>query len=205
MHSLIFVSLGFVIFSVISAFPTLHQSSNDDDFSDLFSSSSRVEIDGISLNSLNNLNDPLENLFSNSAYADPSDDDLLLSSDPNAAKWDGLSSSNLISPEPELQSNLFEDNLGPIASSSSSSDTPSLYQSPINQDTSYDPLSSSSSLLDGNTLISPGLGAIAQAPVGAPSCSSLKARKSNIAFQSLCCETPCIDVQSWRKDCRHCM
>ena len=204
MHSFIFVSLGFVLSSVISGFPTLHQSSNDDDLLDLFSSSPRVNTDSIGLNSLTDIDDPLDNIFSNSAHADPSDDDPLLSSDPIAVKWDGLSSSDLISSEPESQPNLFNDNLGPIAFSSSS-DTSSLSQLPINQDTSYDPLSSSSSLLEGDTLISPVLGAIAQAPAGPPSCSSLKSQKSDVVFQSLCCETPCIDIQSWRSKCRYCM
>lgn len=200
MRSLVFGFSGFVLLSVITAFPTLHQSFNDDDLLDLFSSSPQANSDTIGFDPLNILNDSSENLFSDTAYVNTNDDPLS-SSDSIAAKWDGLSSYD--GPEPESQPNLFDENSGLIAFNSPSSDSSLLSHFPVNQDISYD-LSSSSSLIDGGTLVSPVVGAIAQAPAGPPSCSSLKSRK-NIVFQSLCCESPCIDIQSWRSNCRSCM
>ena len=212
MHSFIFLLLGFLS-SVITAFPTL-QTSNDhvDDFLDFTPSfSQEVQVpsdsDVIAFNPVNNLNDASENLFSNSAYADSSNDDPLSSSGTVAVNWDGLSSAGSLSPSPGPQSeseNLFDENSGSIALSSSS-DTLSLSQFPINQDISYDDTSSSSSLLDDGNLISTVVDTTTtQTLAGSPSCSSLKVRNSNVVFQSLCCESPCMDIQSWRSNCRSC-
>lgn len=216
MHSFIFFLLGFLS-SVITAFPTLQLSNDhDDDFLDFFPSfPQQVQVpsdsDVIAFNPSNNLNDASENLFSDSAYADNGDGDPFSSSDPVAIKWDGLSSAVSLSPSAGSESqseNLFDEDSGSIAfSSTSSSDTLPLSQFPINQDISYDDTSSSSSspsLLDDGTLISAAVDTTTHAQAGSSLCSGLKVRNSNVLFQSLCCESPCMDIQSWRSDCRSC-
>lgn len=203
MRFLIFFPLACFLPSVVTASPILQASSNDNVFLDLFPSLQQVNSDTISFNP-SNLDDASENLFSNANLdlsnvvdVDPNDDDPL-SSDSFPNLGSGLSSSGSLGLETEsqLQSqlNLFEENAGPIAFST---DTSLLPPFSINQDSSFN----NDPSLDGTTLIS---SVVRTAQAGPPACSSLSSRNSNVAFQPLCCESPCMDIQSWRRSCRSC-
>lgn len=173
----LFCLLG-LLSSVVTASPMLDAS--NDGFVDLLPSSQKVNSDTIDFNPLN-LNDASENIFSN-AGTDNSYD--FLSSDPITYS-DGLSSEV---PNLEAQPDLFE-NAGAIAFSDSS-----LLNVPINQDSPND------ASLDGNLVSS--LVTVQGRP---PACSSLDRGSSKVEFKSLCCQSPCIDDQSWRKTCDYCI
>lgn len=188
MHLLLY---PFVFFSsVVTATPIL-QASNDD-FADWFPSFQAVNSDIINPS---NLNDASENIFSN---LDANVGDETLSSD-SIGDWHGMSSDTLtdtfadtlgdtLSVEPQSD---FSDDSGSIAFS----DSPSLSQFSPNQDSSYD------RSIDG-ALISKLIKVQATSP---PACSSLIGPNSDIEFKSLCCESPCMDDQSWRRSCRSCI
>lgn len=101
------------------------------------------------------------------------------------AYFDGLSSDP---PLLESQLTLFE-NSGPDAYPDISFSNLANYE-----DGSYD-TSFAGSLVTNVAAVAP----------KAPSCSSLPLGPSKIAFQLLCCETPCTQDQSWRRSCDHCI
>lgn len=181
MRFLFFGLLG-MLSSIVVASPVLGVS--DGDFLDLAPSFQQLNSDVIGFDSsdLDDVSDDVsDDIFS---HPDINLDFEFLSSGP-IAYFDELSSDPL---PLESQPTLFE-NLGPIAYPDNLLSNVANYEDG-SFDTSFD-----------GTLVS----SVVTAALGPPSCLSLNRGPSKVAFQSLCCEPPCVEDQSWRRICDHCI